>query len=429
MIQVIPPRYAALAVFALAYLLFIALPKRRTATAAVAVLFALLLGAISLPDAFRSVNWNVIGIFAGMGILSHLFFESRVPAVMAEHIVNQTKNTAWALMGICLMAGFISSFLDNVSTVLIIAPIALAVSSRLKVEPTAMLIGIAVSANLQGTATLIGDPPSMLLAAFAGLNFWEFFFYHGKPAIFFAVELGAVASFIVLWYFFRHFRQKAPPVREEAVLTWRPTVIILLVIAALIASSFSRALFGNTAGLICLIGAAGALVAEQAFGKKEPLLAHLQKIDWETVSFLALVFILVGCLTVNGWTEYLARQIVLLTGNNVLFGFLVLTFFSVAVSAFVDNIPFLAAMLPVAMSLAAKVGVDPSPLLFGLLIGASLGGNITPIGASANVVACGILKKEGYTVSFGQFLRIGLPFTLAAVSAASFFIWLVWIRV
>jgi Na+/H+ antiporter NhaD/arsenite permease-like protein len=138
------------------------------------------------------------------------------------------------------------------------------------------------------------------------------------------------------------------------------------------------------------------------------------------------IFILVGSLTVTGWVEIAAERLSKIIGSNIFFGYTLIVFVSVALSAFIDNIPFLAAMLPVTISLANKLGVDPSLFLFGLLIGASLGGNITPIGASANVVGCGMLKKEGYHVKFSDFVKMGLPFTLAAVIAAYIFLWFVW---
>jgi Na+/H+ antiporter NhaD/arsenite permease-like protein len=138
------------------------------------------------------------------------------------------------------------------------------------------------------------------------------------------------------------------------------------------------------------------------------------------------IFILVGSLTVTGWIEIAADYLSKVVGNNIFFGYTLIVFVSVALSAFIDNIPFLAAMLPVTISLSTKLGVDPSLFLFGLLIGASLGGNITPIGASANVVGCGILKKEGYHVKFSDFVKMGLPFTLAAVIVAYIFLWFVW---
>jgi Na+/H+ antiporter NhaD/arsenite permease-like protein len=131
-------------------------------------------------------------------------------------------------------------------------------------------------------------------------------------------------------------------------------------------------------------------------------------------------------MTVNGWIDRTSGFLSGIVGGNIFFGYTAIVFLSVLISAFVDNVPFLAAMLPVAIGMARRLSMDPSLFLFGLLIGASLGGNITPIGASANIVACGILKKEGYKVSFGQFMRIGVPFTVFAVGAAYIFLWFVW---
>ena len=140
------------------------------------------------------------------------------------------------------------------------------------------------------------------------------------------------------------------------------------------------------------------------------------------------IFILVGALTETGWIELLSTKLSSLIGSNILMGYVLIIVLSVILSAFVDNVPYLAAMLPVGVAMGDKLGMDPTIFLFGLLIGASLGGNITPIGASANIVACGILKKEGYPVSFSKFASIGLPFTIAAVTAASVFVWLVWAK-
>ncbi|MDD5135313.1 MAG: SLC13 family permease, partial [Phycisphaerae bacterium] len=152
----------------------------------------------------------------------------------------------------------------------------------------------------------------------------------------------------------------------------------------------------------------------------------IKSLDWDTTLFLAGIFVLVGSVTSNGWIESIADSLSKIVGQNIFLGYSLLVFISMFVSAFVDNVPFLAAMLPVAISMAARLNMSPSLFLFGLLIGASLGGNITPIGASANIVGCGILKKEGYNVKFTDFVKIGLPFTVAAVGAAYIFIWFVW---
>jgi Na+/H+ antiporter NhaD/arsenite permease-like protein len=287
------------------------------------------------------------------------------------------------------------------------------------------MIAIAISSNLQGTATLIGDPPSMLLGGFAKMNFMDFFFYKGRPSIFFAVELGAIVSFLVLYYIFRKHKEKVRLVPTEKVRSWVPTVILVSLIFLLAGSSFFDTGFSYMAGIICMIGGAAAILWEKFINRKS-LVAGLRKLDWETTFFLMGVFILVGSITMTGWVETLSGNISNMIGTNIFFGYTMIVFMSVILSAFIDNVPFLAAMLPVAISVAAKLSINPSLLLFGLLIGTSLGGNITPIGASANIVACGILKKEGHEVKFGQFMRMGIPFTIAAVGAAYLFIWLVW---
>jgi Na+/H+ antiporter NhaD/arsenite permease-like protein len=388
-------------------------------------LLLLITGTISLKAAFSAINWNVMGIFVGTLVVADIFMESRVPAYIAEIIVDKAKNTAWAILLICLLTGFISAFVENVATVLIVAPIALALAKKLEINPMKMMIGIAVSSNLQGTATLIGDPPSMLLGGFAKMNFMDFFFYKGRPSIFFAVELGALVSFFVLYYIFRLHKQKMRLVAVEKVKSWVPTIILVTLIFALAISSFFDTGFSYMAGLLCLIAGLISL-AWGRFVQKSSVVQGIKKLDWDTTFFLVGIFILVGSITLTGWIEIISDFLSRLVGSNVFLGYTLVVFISVFLSAFIDNVPFLAAMLPVAISMSAKLNINPSLFLFGLLIGTSLGGNVTPIGASANIVACGLLKKEGYTVKFKDFIKIGLPFTLVAVSAAYLFIWFIW---
>lgn len=420
--------FISLAVFLLAYLCFVILPHKRTIVSIIGVIILFFFGAISVKDALTSsygINWNVMGIFVGTLVVADIFMESRFPAYLAELIVNRAKNTAWAILFICALSGFISAFVENVATVLIVAPIALSLAKKLKINPTNMMIAIAISSNLQGTATLIGDPPSMLLGGFAKMNFFDFFFYQGKPGIFFAVELGAITSFFVLYYFFRHHKEKTKLVAEEKVKSWFPTVVLVLLIVLLAGSSFFDKDFGYMAGAICMLAGFISLVWGSVT-KKEKIFKGLKKLDWDTTFFLMAVFILVGGLSLNGWIEKISIGLSGLIGQNIFLGFTAIVFLSVFLSAFIDNVPYLAAMLPVAISVSANLGVNPSLFLFGLLIGASIGGNITPIGASANIVACGLLKKEGYPVKFFDFVKMGLPFTLVAVFTSYLFIWFVW---
>jgi len=415
----------SLVVFVLAYLLFVIFPSRRMYIAIGASVLLLITGTISPKEAFFAINWNVMGIFVGTLVVADIFMESRVPAHLAEVIVDRAKNTTWAILLICLLTGFISAFVENVATVLIVAPIALALAKKLNINPMNMMIAIAVSSNLQGCATLIGDPPSMLLGGFAKMNFMDFFFYKSKPSIFFAVELGAFASFIVLYFIFRKHKIKMKLVRVEKVKSWFPTVLLVVLIVLLALSSFFDTGFSYMAGILCVVFGIISYLWEK-FVNKKSIIKGLKGLDWDTTLFLVGIFILVGSITLTGWIDLVSGYLSNIVGSNIFLGYTLLVFLSVLLSAFVDNVPFLAAMLPVAISMANRLEMNPSLFLFGLLIGASLGGNITPIGASANIVACGLLKKEGHPVSFKDFGKIGIPFTIAAVTAAYLFVWFVW---
>jgi len=424
---VVNPKITALFIFTVAYLLFIFMPRKRMQVSVVSALALIFLGVVSFKEALLAINWNVMGIFVGTLVVADVFMESRVPAYIAEIIVDKAKSTAWSILLICLLTGFISAFVENVATVLIVAPIALALARKLKINPVQMMIAIAVSSNLQGTATLIGDPPSMLLGGFAKMNFMDFFFYKGKPSIFFAVETGALVSFAVLYLIFRKHKEKVQILPVEKVKSWVPTIILVTLIFLLAGSSFFDVDFSYLAGIICIIAGLVAMLWEKLINKSS-ILEGLKFLDWETTFFLAGIFILVGSITLTGWIDVVSNSLSKMIGSNIFLGYTLLVFISVFLSAFIDNVPFLAAMLPVAVSMSDKLQINPSLFLFGLLIGASLGGNITPIGASANIVACSLLKKEGYEASFRDFVKIGLPFTLVAVSAAYLFVWFIWGR-
>lgn len=419
------PKTLSLLIFIFSYVLFVILPHKRTWVALGGSLLLILTQAISPKEAFLVVNWNVMGIFVGTLIMADVFMQSRVPAYIAEVIVGRAKSTLWAILFICLLTGFISAFVENVATVLIVAPIALALAKKLKINPTQMMVAIAVSSNLQGTATLIGDPPSMLLGGFAKMNFGNFFFYKGRPSIFFAVELGAFVSFFVLYFVFRKHKEKTQLIPVEKVKSWVPTILLLSLVVLLALFSFLDTGFNYMAGIICMVFGIIALVWER-FVSRNSIISGIKGLDWDTTFFLIGIFIIVGAISLTGWIQLLANYLASLVGSNIFLGYTAIVFLSVILSAFIDNVPFLAAMLPVAIIMSNKLQINPSLFLFGLLIGASLGGNITPIGASANIVACGLLKKEGYPVKFGDFMKIGIPFTFAAVSAAYLFIWFIW---
>ncbi len=401
-----------------------------------AVFVALLARLIDVKTAFFSINWNVMGVFLGTMIVAQFFIESKMTDYLANCIINRAKRLRIAILAMCALSGFISIFAENVATVLILAPIAMSVARKLKTSAIPFLIGIAVSSNLQGAGTLIGDPPSMILAGYAKLTFNEFFWLNGKPSIFFAVQAGAIASLFVLYFLFRKYRQKTVKLKNEKIRSIFPTLLIIFMISALAFSSFIDPEFKCIAGLTCMFAAIiGTIWHFIRIHKKRRHKNRINKeireflfksIDWPTCFFLAGIFIMVGLLSEIGILEEISHLFSLISGTNAFIAFMLIVWISVLFSAFVDNVPYLAAMIPVSAHLAESVGVSPYLMYFGLLIGASVGGNITPIGASANIVATGMLKKEGYKLRFFDFVKIGLPFTLVSTAAAVMFVWLFW---
>ncbi|MCX5657860.1 MAG: SLC13 family permease [Candidatus Omnitrophica bacterium] len=415
-----------IAVFIITYALLMFKKGHPFLVLGAAIAALLLSGAVSFKEALLSINYNVLGVFLGTMVLSGLFIFSGVPAYLATKLVDRAKTVGMALLSVCLLAGFISSFVENVATVLIVAPIAFEVARKLKANPVPFLIGIAVSSNLQGCATMIGDSPSIILALSSGMNFVDFFWMKGKPGITFAVELGAVASFYVLYLLFRKYKEPVIRIEEVKVKTWFPTVLLSLMILTLALSSFVKNKPPYTIAVICAVYGVIGLAWHEL--KHRESISLIKDLDWHTFFFLIGIFILVGSLTYKGVIDDIAACIIRYTNGNKFLAYTIIVWLSVLLSAFIDNIPYTVAMIPVAKLVAGSLGIGPEPLLFGLLIGTSLGGNITPIGASANIVACGLLKKEGYSVSFRDFAKIGLPFTLAAVTAAYLFIWFVWAK-
>jgi Na+/H+ antiporter NhaD/arsenite permease-like protein len=375
-----------------------------------------------------SINWNVMGVFAGTMIVADAFIYSRVPTLCADLLIDRSPTVGWAILSVCALAGGISAFVDNTATVLIVAPIAIALARRLKVSAAPFVIGICICANLEGAATLIGDPPSMILASHFKLNFNDFFWLHGRPGIFFAIQAGAVAGLAVLWLMFRRYRQPVVQVEPEKVRSWFPAIVLALMVAGLACASLVDPHFRWFGAFNCLT--AGAVTLAWLFLRDRQTAGRLLKaLDLSTLLFLAGIFMMVHALNKTGVVQVAASHLASVMGRSVLGAFVLVVGCSMVLSAFIDNIPYVAAMLPVVSGLGHTMGIPEESMLlpFGLLIGTCLGGNITPIGASANVVGYGLLHKvEPGSVSFLGFVKIGLPFTLAAVSAGALFLWVVW---
>ena len=418
----------ALILFVLTYALMIALPKHRPWVALTSAVVFLVSGIVPLASLREAIDFNVLLMLAGtMGTVS-LFIQSQMPNRMAEMILKKTPNVMWVAVAMSLFAGVVSAFVDNVATVLMIAPVGLAIAKKLGISPVAMLISIAVSSNLQGAATLVGDTTSIMLGGYAGMDFLDFFFMDGKASIFFAVELGALATVPVIMFLFRKHREPVNAAVETAVTDYFPTFLLLANIVLLITASFIPGKPALTNGFICtglfLVGAVQSLIRGR--GDRTGAKTALLEIDYQTLCLLAGLFVVIAGITNAGIIDEISSFFVKLGGNNLFLLYTVIVWGSVLISAFVDNIPYVATMLPVVSGIALSMNCPPTVLYFGLLTGATLGGNLTPIVASANIAAIGILRKEGYEVSTGDFMRIGIPFTLVAVSTGYLFCWLVW---
>ena len=415
----------ALLLFAATYVLMLLMPKRRPIVALCSAAIFVISGMLPLQRAFGAVDFNVLLMIAGtMGTVA-LVIESKMPFLLSDLIVEKVPNVKWAIVILSLFAGVVSAFIDNVATVLMIAPIAMAMAKRLDLNPIRMIIAISVSSNLQGAATLVGDTTSILLGGYANMDFNDFFWYHGKPGIFFAVELGALISALILLLLFRKETAPVEAGRRTKVDDYVPSILLCATVLLLILASLFPNRPAMTNGIICaVIMVIGMVIHAVKHKSLKALAGPLKEIDLETIALLFGLFIVVGGITEMGVVDAIAQLFTRLGGGSVFLVYTIITWASVAISAFIDNIPYVATMLPVVQSIAAAMGVDPTVLYFGLLSGATLGGNLTPIGASANITGIGILRKEGWEVTNGDFMRIGIPFTLAAVIPAYIYIWI-----
>ncbi|MGD9379243.1 MAG: SLC13 family permease, partial [candidate division WOR-3 bacterium] len=344
-----------LAIFIVTYVAIIAFHRYKFLIAWVGVGVILLFGILAPVRLLHHINWNILGIFWGSLVVAELFIHSRIPAYIAEITIDRSKNLVWAIIWLSAFSGIISAFVENVATVLIVAPIAFEVSRKLKVSPVPFILGICLSSNLQGTATLVGDPPSMILASYTRMTFNDFFFFQGRPSLFFAVEFAAVVSLIVLYYLNRKYRQPIQPITPEKIVSLFPGFLLVGLILALAVASFSGGFMDYLGGLVCIgFGLIG--IVWSIFTNKVKTFHVIRDMDWETLFFLAAIFVIIGSLTETRTTGFIAETVGKLTSGNLLVTYVLLVVFSVIISAFVDNVPYFTAMAGIIPMLASSYG-------------------------------------------------------------------------
>ena len=417
----------ALVLFILMYILMIVRQKERPVFALVTGAVFIVVGVVPFRNLLSVINWNVLLMITGTMIIVFYFIESQMPNLLADLLLEKSPNVMWVTILMSLFAGIISALIDNVATVLMVAPVGLAICKKLKIKPVGMILSVAVSSNLQGAATLVGDTTSIMLGDYAKMNFLDFFWMKGRTGIFFAVELGALATVPVMAILFRKNKEKVEVKERTKVSDYFPTIILLMMVLALIVASFLPNMPDMINGIICMVLAC-VIIITNLFRRKKigELKKILKAVDYETIGLLLGLFVVIGGLVNVGVIDDIAKFIIKYGGNNVFLLYTIVVWGSVLISAFVDNIPYVATMLPVLTAVTNTLGIEPYLLYFGLLSGATLGGNITPIGASANITAVGLLRKNGYEVSFKDFMKIGVPYTLTAVCVGYLYFWLLW---
>ncbi len=419
----------AIILFAVTYVLMLTFGAYRPYIALASGLIFILTGMLPAGQILEVLDFNVLLMIGGTMGLVQLFIDSRMPERMADMIMEKVPTVQWAAVCLSLFAGVISAFVDNVATVLMVAPVAIEICKKLKTNPVPFIISIAVSSNLQGAATLVGDTTAIMLGSALDMTFMDFFFYKGVPSMFFVVEAGAILSAVIVYFVFRKDKGRITKTGKLTEVTdYVPTILLFGTIGLLICASFapdSWNLPDEINGLICC----GLLVVGLIYnyGKKknlESIVGPLKAIDFETLGLLVGLFLMIGGISNMGVIQALARLLAKLGNGNPFLMYTIIVWASVLISAFIDNIPYVATMIPVIAGIASEMGIDSTALYFGLLSGATLGGNCTPIGASANITGIGILRKEGYQVQNSDFFKIGIPFTMAAIIPAYIMIWL-----
>lgn len=416
-------KLATLVIFMACYGLAI---SRKVKLAYIGIFSALLLLVILLPtnmpaaqQALNSVRWDVLGVYWGFMMLSIIFAMSGVPEHLAKHVLRRTKNEGRALLVICAMTAFLSSLLENVGVFLIMAPIAIEVAKKTKSSLFTYLVSIAISSNIVTTVTMIADPPALILASESGMGFLDFYWFQGRIGLGIISIIGALAGLATLYFInFRRMTKKVHITEKKTEANYLPTGLFVGGIVALALNQY----IGVGPGVIGLV--VGAIALLIGWRKVKTMVTDF---DWNSFIFIFGIFIVVGAVEAVGILGDFANAIGALSMNNPAITLILVTWVSVAFSAFIDNVPWTVMMIPVCTSLATSMGMSSAfPLMYGMLIGTGIGGNITPVGATANVFACGMLEKRGYKVKIKEYMKISVPVSIVAVLVSYLLLQLLW---
>lgn len=415
---------AAIIVFTIVYILIASEKINRVAASLAGAGVILAIGVMGPDDAFFSqetgIDWNVIFLLFGMMVIVGVLRQTGVFEFVAIWATKRAKGQPFRVMTLlCLITAIASAGLDNVTTVLLIAPVTLLVCEKIGVRPVPFLIAEALASNIGGTATLVGDPPNLIVASRSGLTFNDFLVNLAPIVVVMLVAFVGLSRFL----FRKDFSADPGQVAEVMKLDEReaiqdPALLVrsLIVLTLVLAAFTLHGILHLEPSVVALLGA-GVLIAISGLRPQ----SYLVDIEWETLLFFAGLFLLVGSLVKTGVIGHLANGLVAATGDSLPLAMMLLLWGSAALSAIVDNIPFVATMAPVVDQLVNGDGpfAGQNGLWWALLLGADLGGNATAIGASANVVVTGISKKSGHPISFREFTRYGSVVAVVTLAIAT----------
>ncbi len=409
-----PSSIIALVVFLITLVLIITERLHRTVAAMAGVAVMLIMRIFTTSEALAYIDFNTLGVLIGMMIIVSVVKKTGVFEYLAIIAAKKAKGDPWRIIVfLCVVTAVVSALLDNVTTVLLIVPMTFVITKKLNVNPLPFLIPEIIASNIGGTATLVGDPPNIMIGSRAGLSFLDFITNLGPIIV---VIFAAV--FFVLWLMYRKqiriddetkmkvFELDESVCIKDKVLLYKCAIVLGLTIVGFIFHD----VIGFDNGMIAATGAVLLILISR--GDIEDALLS---IEWPTIFFFAGLFMLVGALEEVGLIESLASLITEMVKGNVLLAGILLVWFSALVSSFLDNIPFVATLIPLILGLGAQ-GVDIAPLWWAVSLGACLGGNGTLIGASANVVVAGLANRQGVNLSFKSFLKVGFPLMILSVA-------------
>lgn len=416
--------WGSIAIFLAAYAMIIWEKINRMVVAMAGGLLMVLVGFLSQETAIKDdIDFNTIGLLIGMMILVAITRRTGVFEALAIWSAKVTKGKPLGLLGLLgIITAAASAFLDNVTTVLLIVPVTLTLTDKLNVNPLPFLTTEILASNIGGTATLIGDPPNIMIGSAVGLDFTSFI-VNLAPIV---IVIMAVTILLLVWWYRKDLdvaeenRQKLLSLDpREVIKDWALLKKSLAVLALTIIGFMLHGLLHLESATIALTGA----IILMLISREEPedILLH---VEWPTIFFFAGLFILVGGLKATGVIRELASWALTITSGQVeQTSFLVLWLSAIA-SAFIDNIPFVATMIPMLQEMGQISGMNLEPVWWSLALGACLGGNGTLIGASANVIVAGIAEKNGIPISFRNFFKVAFPFMIISIIISHIYLYL-----